>query len=187
MAPPTLWTWVWASSGRWWRTGKPAVLTKVLKQSQEASFPPQDLQIISWAISHDCLIDTESPIRGRKLTTWWADYRHDISCHNSEKWPQGNGSKPAPYWRLTVLKTVKTTLIRPLMTSFKTARADCAVSACSPLPTPLKHPLKSSCPLIPGSGSRSSHSLAPVSTPLTLSGPVVLPHPFSLCGCQAQK
>ena len=23
---PTQWTWVWASSGRWWRTGKPRVL-----------------------------------------------------------------------------------------------------------------------------------------------------------------
>ena len=26
MASPTWWTWVWASSGRWWRTGKPGVL-----------------------------------------------------------------------------------------------------------------------------------------------------------------
>ena len=26
MASPTQWTWVWASSGRWWRTGKPGVL-----------------------------------------------------------------------------------------------------------------------------------------------------------------
>ena len=25
MASPTQWTWIWASSGRWWRTGKPAV------------------------------------------------------------------------------------------------------------------------------------------------------------------
>ena len=23
---PTQWTWVWASSGRWWRTGKPGIL-----------------------------------------------------------------------------------------------------------------------------------------------------------------
>ena len=23
---PTQWTWVWASSGRWWRTGKPSML-----------------------------------------------------------------------------------------------------------------------------------------------------------------
>ena len=26
MASPTQWTWVWASSGRWWRTGKPGKL-----------------------------------------------------------------------------------------------------------------------------------------------------------------
>ena len=26
MASPTLWTWVWVSSGRWWRIGKPGVL-----------------------------------------------------------------------------------------------------------------------------------------------------------------
>ena len=24
VASPTQWTWVWASSGRWWRTGKPS-------------------------------------------------------------------------------------------------------------------------------------------------------------------
>ena len=26
MASPTWWTWVWASSGSWWRTGKPGML-----------------------------------------------------------------------------------------------------------------------------------------------------------------
>ena len=26
MASPTQWTWVWASSGRWWKTGRPGVL-----------------------------------------------------------------------------------------------------------------------------------------------------------------
>ena len=26
MAPPTRWTWVWASSGSWWWTGKPGML-----------------------------------------------------------------------------------------------------------------------------------------------------------------
>ena len=26
MASPAQWTWVWANSGRWWRTGKPGVL-----------------------------------------------------------------------------------------------------------------------------------------------------------------
>ena len=29
MASPTQWMWVWANSGRWWRTGKPSVLQAV--------------------------------------------------------------------------------------------------------------------------------------------------------------
>ena len=33
MASPTRWTWVWASSGRWWWTGKPGVLQSIVSQS----------------------------------------------------------------------------------------------------------------------------------------------------------
>ena len=29
---PTQWTWVWPSSGRWWRTGKPGVLQSIGSQ-----------------------------------------------------------------------------------------------------------------------------------------------------------
>ena len=29
MVSPTQWTWVWANSGRWWRTGKPGMLQSV--------------------------------------------------------------------------------------------------------------------------------------------------------------
>ena len=32
MALPTQWTWVWANSGRWWRTGKPGVLKPIGSQ-----------------------------------------------------------------------------------------------------------------------------------------------------------
>ena len=32
MASSTEWTWVWAKSGRWWRTGKPGVLQSVGSQ-----------------------------------------------------------------------------------------------------------------------------------------------------------
>ena len=34
MASPTQWTWVWASSGSWWWTGKPGVLQSMGLQSQ---------------------------------------------------------------------------------------------------------------------------------------------------------
>ena len=39
------------------------------------------------------LIDTETPTRWKTFSTWWPDYSHDISCHNSQNWPQGNGNK----------------------------------------------------------------------------------------------
>ena len=32
MASPTQWTWIWANSGRWWRTGKPGLLQSVRSQ-----------------------------------------------------------------------------------------------------------------------------------------------------------
>ena len=32
MASVTQWTWVWASSGRWWRTGKPGMLQSMGSQ-----------------------------------------------------------------------------------------------------------------------------------------------------------
>ena len=32
MPSPAQWTWVWASSGRWWRTGKPGVLQSMGSQ-----------------------------------------------------------------------------------------------------------------------------------------------------------
>ena len=42
-------------------------------------------------------------------------------------------------WRLIVPNTIKMTLVRPPMTNFKmTVRADCAVSACSPLTVSIK-------------------------------------------------
>jgi len=41
---PTQWTWVWASSGRWWKTGKPAMLQSMghttVKQQQQQSKTP---------------------------------------------------------------------------------------------------------------------------------------------------
>ena len=43
------------------------------------------------------------------------------------------------HWRVTVLKTIKMTLVRPQMNHFKmTVRADCVVSAWSPLPPSIR-------------------------------------------------
>ena len=35
MASPTWWTWVWISSGSWWRTGKPGVLQSMGSQRSD--------------------------------------------------------------------------------------------------------------------------------------------------------
>lgn len=54
-------------------------------------------------------------------------------------------------WRLTVLKTIKMSLIRSLMTNFKTTiRADCYF-ACGSLPPPV---CKSSCLLVVSEGNQ---------------------------------
>ena len=60
------------------------------------------------------------------------------SCYNSENWLRRNGNRLTLELK-AILKTVKMTLIRPLMTNFSmTIRADCEVSACSPLPSSWK-------------------------------------------------
>ena len=71
MASPTLWMWVWASSGSWWWTGKPVVLQSMGLQSQT--------QLSNWTEPPKAGKDTESvtvrncdvlpKIAGRKATT----------------------------------------------------------------------------------------------------------------------
>ena len=39
MASPTQWTWVWASSGRWWKTGKPGMLQSMGSQRVRQTEP----------------------------------------------------------------------------------------------------------------------------------------------------
>ena len=45
MASPTQWTWVWASSGRWWGTGRPGVLlsTELQRVGHEWATEQQEL------------------------------------------------------------------------------------------------------------------------------------------------
>ena len=75
------WTWIWASSGRWWRTGKPRVL-----QSKG-----------SWRVRHDLMIEQQQFFPTLYFITgtssgyssslymvnvcWWCSYKHLI-CKN---------------------------------------------------------------------------------------------------------
>ena len=47
---PTQWTWVWANSGRWWRTGKPGILQSMGSQSWIQLF--NWTTIMSYSLSH---------------------------------------------------------------------------------------------------------------------------------------
>ena len=64
----------------------------VIKHSQGPLVPSQGLWIIFWAISYELLYRYWNP-RWKKLITWQPDCTHDLSCHNSENWPQRNGNK----------------------------------------------------------------------------------------------
>ena len=46
MASPTQWTWVWSSSGRWWRTGKPGMLQSMGSQRVGHDWAMEHLQFV---------------------------------------------------------------------------------------------------------------------------------------------
>ena len=47
MASPTQWTWVWANSGQWWRTGRPSVLQSMQLQRVGHDWVTEQPQILS--------------------------------------------------------------------------------------------------------------------------------------------
>ena len=89
-----------------------------------------------------CFVNNETPTTWKMLTPWWPDCSHDISCHNSENWPQTNGNKLTLELKINYT-WIKMTLVKPLMTNFIGA-----VSASSPLPLPV-HPCNSPLKLLP--------------------------------------
>ena len=45
MVPPIQWTWVWASSGSWWRTGKPGMLQSMGSQGVRHNWVTEQQQL----------------------------------------------------------------------------------------------------------------------------------------------
>ena len=68
MASLTQWTWVWASSGRWWRTGKPSVLHAVHGVTKSR------IQLSDWTTND------HSPHWSKKPPLWSAHSRWLFSC-----------------------------------------------------------------------------------------------------------
>ena len=62
MASPTWWTWVWTSSGSWWRTAKPEVLQSMVLQRVGHDWATE-LNGLNWSLKiavtvEVCVIDT---------------------------------------------------------------------------------------------------------------------------------
>ena len=58
-ASPTWWTWVWASSRRWWRTGRHGVLHSMGSQRAGRDWAAEQqwhkMQLYSWLLHQRCL------------------------------------------------------------------------------------------------------------------------------------
>ena len=79
MASLTQWTWVWANSRRWWRTGKPGVLQSTGLQSQT--------QLSDWTVtknnSPDCWVFSSSVhSRDPKWPHSWRKLDPNHSCRS---------------------------------------------------------------------------------------------------------
>ena len=91
MASPTQWTWVWASSRSWWRTGKPGMLQ--LMRSQRVRHDWTELKRgyidVKWAHKKMFTLALYTPIRMAKIKKksdnaecWWR-YREVGWCTHS--------------------------------------------------------------------------------------------------------
>ena len=58
MASPTQWTWVWASCGSWWWTGKPGVLQSMGLQRVGHDWATE----LNWKFSHSFVTDSLQPM-----------------------------------------------------------------------------------------------------------------------------
>ena len=66
MASPTQWTWVWASSRRWWRTGKPVVLQSMGSQRVRHDWATEQQQnILEWVLD---LVDPRKHVSSQDST-----------------------------------------------------------------------------------------------------------------------
>ena len=77
MASPTQWTWVWASSRGWWRTGNPGVLQSMgsqrvrhnLATEQQSMFPKTRILKPLWCCTRTWSVPTKS--RASHLNYSW--------------------------------------------------------------------------------------------------------------------
>ena len=87
MASSAQWTWVWANSGRWWRTRKPGVLlSKGLQRAGHELATKQQL----------CSLDSVAKSDSTGAQYLWL----------RSKWGQSCGTEPLSLWNLTLTTRV---------------------------------------------------------------------------------
>ena len=91
IASPTWWTWVWVSSGSWWRTGKPAVMRSVGLQrvrhdwvTELTDFLTNMAPFSSWYIFSVSIINRDISIQKVKSKKQTPNHRHSLP--NILKW-----------------------------------------------------------------------------------------------------
>ena len=102
--PPDFCLWKNFTQKVWSEKGENAEARKTVQQDQVITVysvsKVKDLYLLLKGYRYNsephplsCFVDAEIPTRWKKLTPWWPDCSHDITCHNSENWPQRNGNK----------------------------------------------------------------------------------------------
>ena len=101
MASPTQWTWVWASSRRWWRTGKSSVLQSVGPQrvghNWTTELQQQRMTSAAWWTRSSCLSLSIYNHSSRKLPlpTTSGPWKMPHTCASTGGWAgkhRGNGT-----------------------------------------------------------------------------------------------
>ena len=113
MASPTQWTWVWASSGRWWRTGKPDILQSMglqrvrhsLVTEQQQHSPEKDVEVLPisqhlwiWPYLEIGFYRGDNQVKMRSLD--WALFPRDCVRIKRENWYiKGDLDRRKMVWR----------------------------------------------------------------------------------------
>ena len=89
MASPSQWTWVWANSGRWWRTGKPGMLPSMWSQraghnlATEQQLPPGFLEYQS---TDDVTQKRQLDLLDAFLSLWRGKMAQFPTLRHTEAW-----------------------------------------------------------------------------------------------------
>ena len=88
MASPTWWTWVWASSGSWWWTGRPGVLQSMGSQRVRHGWATELRKLSSHSV-HEVLTHLDYYCRHSEVSVSWEDTVR--GCWKSYIWGRYNG------------------------------------------------------------------------------------------------